>query len=215
VLFSPRRRGQPHFDVLPAAGVSWRLSQLASPARPAVGDHGLLALEPLGAEEPSFEPTSSILARQGAGWIFAGSREAARGGQHYPAREVLAELEGASGCLGASVCEVPLLGGDGEVELALLVFATQAAAQDEAALRRELERRIVQELGAELLPDRFCFFPLAPRRDDDGAVDHDWCREQYLSGALFEKSRDPLHRTLAELRERLQVPATGPDGSRR
>jgi hypothetical protein len=210
-LFSPRRQGQVHFDVLPAAGVSWRLVDPAHPERESVTDHGLLSLLPLGAAKPEPSATASIIARRGAGWVFAGSPEGTRRGLHYPTDEVLQALEGTPGSLGASLCFAPLLGGDTASLVVLMVFVGRTAAVDEAELRVAVERRIRQEMGADHLPDRIQFFPLAPRRDEAGAVDHAWCRSQYLTGALGSKSRDELHGCLTLLRERLGL-EPGSDG---
>jgi hypothetical protein len=202
-LFSAWRRGHAHFDVLPAAGVPWHLANPAHPERASATDHGLLALTPLTGEDREPSATGNIIARQGSTWIFAGTRETTRRGHRYPSREVLAALAGTPGCHGLSVCEVPQVGGDGHSITVLMVFVSREAAKSEAPLRREIEQRIASEMGVEFTPDRIQLFPLVPRRDPEGGVDHRWCREQYLSGALFKKSRDELYGCLSLLREQV------------
>jgi len=202
-LFSLRRQGQVHFEVLPGAGVAWRLADPAHPGRESVTGHGLLAVIPPGAEEPAPVATAAIIARHGSGWVFAGSQENTRRGVYYPAGEVLEAIEGAPGCLGASLCFAPLLGGETASVAVLMVFVGRAGPVDDAQLRQILERRIRQEMGAEHLPDRIQFFPLAPRRDEAGAIDHAWCRSQYLTGSLSSKSKDELFGCISLLRERL------------
>ena len=213
-LFSLRRQGQAHFEVLPAAGTTWRLANPAHPERESVTGHGLLAISPLGAEKPVPVATASIVARHGAGWVFAGSQENTRRGVYYPAREVLEAIEGMPGCLGASVCFAPLFGRDIASVAVLMVFVSRTDAVDDTQLRQLLERRIRQEMGAEHLPDRIQFFATTPRQDEAGVIDHAWCRSQYLTGSLASKSKDELFGCISLLRERIGQESTPaePDG---
>ena len=196
-LVSPRRKGLAHCQVLPAPGLEFFVADLVADGEPALGAHGRLALVPPGGE-PLTRP--SVIAPQDGAWLYGGYVVDGARGRTYPTAEVLASLEGIPGALGFSVCVAP----DSvttEPRVALLGFVGARTPVDEAALFTAVRRRIGAEMGVEFLPNRFVCFPLAPRRDDEGAVDRAWCRSQYLTAALGRKSHDELYRSLALLRE--------------
>jgi len=203
-LFSTRRKGTVHLEVMPSAGVPWQLFNPAVPELGPVAGHGALALVLPGGDPEAPSLTGNIVAGAGAGqgcvWSFAGTLAGTDQGRRYPESEVLDLLRELPGGVDCCICREPLLGGDPEAAVALLVFTAGSQAPDESALLGEIVRRITAQMGPEFVPDRIRFFPLKPRRDENGELDQVWCRDQYLSGALFRKSRDDLYRTLSQLR---------------
>lgn len=192
-LFSPRRAGVAHADVLPAAGATHGIVELARDDAPASGV-GRLALTPAGADEPVV--TAAVVAPRGRGWLAGGAMPACPGGRAYPTAEALAAVATVPGCRAATVVIDPDAGGGARV--VLLVFGAGAAVA-EAAVRDALEA----DLGPDQLPDEIACFPLLPRRDDAGAPDARWCHAQYRSGELSRKSHDELFRLLSRLRGRV------------
>jgi hypothetical protein len=102
---------------------------------------------------------------------------------------------------GATVVPAPTGGVSGHYRQVLLVF-TGAQTPQAGVWLQELRRCIELQLGAEHMPDRTELIPLYPRKVK-GQVDEEWCHAQYLTGALYRKSADPLFQTLTALRGRL------------
>lgn len=205
-LFSPRRRGLAHAEVLPAAGAAWRLGDLIDPAQPAGGDHGAVFLAGPEAAVDDGTATASVISRHGGLWYFGGSLGVGRQGRHYPLAEVLAALTAPADLPPLSLCDVPR-GGDGGDPLIVLIVFVGHEALDQAALRRTLQQRVQGAMGDEFLPDRIVFFELLPRYLDDGEIDHAWCRDQYVRGELYRKAGDELHGCITGLRQRIVEPA--------
>jgi hypothetical protein len=205
VLWSLRRRGQVHAEVLPAAGRPWALAALAGATADgsgpqALGDFGLLA-----ARAP-VRPPYILLVRAGGQYLYGGTRTPRSGGRVYPAREVAEVARGALPVVAATVV-LDRAGRLGQPVRVLVAFtgAARASAADERALRG----RIAQALGADFVPDRIELVPLYPRIRD-GQIDQRWCDAQQTTGMLYHKPRQPLFQLLTLLRHSL-----GADGKRR
>jgi hypothetical protein len=196
-LSSPRRRGRPHAEVVPAAGAAWSLVDLAQDDVPASGPAGRLALVPPAGSAPAVSP--SILLTHGHGWLSAGTLPSLPAGRAYPAADALAVAAGVDGCRAAALALDPA-GPDGASRVILLLFAGGAAA-DIAPLCARVRAALADQLGAGLVPDRIECFALFPRRDDSGGADTGWCHQQLRSGGLQRKSADELFRLLARIRE--------------
>jgi hypothetical protein len=202
-LFSVKRQGQTHSQVLPAAGVPWGLADPGSGEVGAYGDFGAFCPATPGQENGEKTAVASILTRSSEGWLFVGSRVSGRTGRTYPVDEILVAISNLPHCSHCCVVEVPAFGPDVEPTFALLLFVGGRTGVDQASVRKEVLATIAREMGREFFPNRIQFFPLYPRGDGEGNVDHDWCRDQYLMGALFRKSREEMYRSLAQLREYL------------
>jgi hypothetical protein len=97
--------------------------------------------------------------------------------------------------------------------LALLVFCGSDGEPDPAVERSRrvaIEQVIRAELGDEHLPDHVILFPLHARLGGKGAVDHDWCQVQYVTGSLFRKARSPLFQHLTAIRQAFLDSGTKP-----
>jgi len=200
-LFSVRRRGKAHLNVLPSAGVPWELTDVAGNDVESQGNYGLFSPATLGRQDGEKTATTSILAQSQKEWLFVGSRLAGRGGRVYPRAEILNTVQGVGSGSLYSIVQTPPFGGAGDPGFILLVFTGGKPADSFVGLTSEILDVIEKQLGKEFLPDRIRLFPLYPRRDADGNVDHNWCRDQYLTGGLFRKSRQETYRCLALLRE--------------
>jgi hypothetical protein len=190
-LFSSRRLGRAHYELLPAAGAAWSLVDLVDDARPVVAGPGRLALTPPGGA-PSV--TAAIALPQSRGWMSAGSMPAYPGGRAFPVAEARAVAAAVAGCCAAVVLHDPTSAGD-PPRVVLLAFGTVTPAR--------LYEALEAELGHDHLPDDILCFPLLPRRDDAGLPDERWCHQQLRAGALGRKAHDELHLLLSRLRARV------------
>jgi len=200
-LFSIKRQGQANLQVLPSAGVPWGLADPAGGDVDSVGDYGAFSPATLGGAEGERIAVGSIIAKGHKEWLFVGSRVSGRAGRTYPRTEVLEAIRGLPECAYCSIVEAPLFGPGGDPAFALLLFIGGKTGVEQAAVRSTILRAIERDMGKEFLPDRIHFFPLYPRREGEESVDHDWCRDQYLTGGLFRKSREETYLCLAQLRE--------------
>jgi len=201
-LFSIRRKGQVHLDVLPSAGVPWGLADPATDDVESLGEYGVFSPVVLGREGSEQAPLGSMVAKSHNAWLFLGSRVSGRAGRTYPRTEILEAIRSLPYCSHCSIVEVPALG-TGAPVFVLIVFTGGKTGVREAEVTKEILNALEREMGSEFLPDRIQFFPLYPRRDSAGNLDHDWCRDQYLTGGLFRKLRDETYRYLTQLREYL------------
>ncbi|WP_342381189.1 AMP-binding protein [Myxococcus stipitatus] len=209
VLVSRRHTEELHTGIAPAPGRAWALKDLNLSGQEAASDTGVFTPLP----DKGRPPGHVILARQGEQYLFAGTRDARRSGRVYPSSEVVEALADLPFVSGACVTAVPSGGTPGQSKHVLLVFTgaeekehfEREASPRRQALRHHLERR----LGAEHLPDRIELFPLLPHRDKEGRVDEAWCRAQYATGALHQKSTDPLFQALTAVRERARESVRG------
>jgi len=219
-LFSIKRKGQAHPNVLPSAGVPWCLTGLSGTGGGFLSDCGLFSPAMIGGEEEekTAEETAgvSVLARSRKEWLFAGSLlsgSSVRAGRVYPGDEILETIKG-QGPVRAigpycSIVQMPVSGTVAADSLFIFLIFTGAggAGMDEAAICKKVRSTIEREMGQEFLPDRIQFFPLLPRCDAEGNIDHNWCQNQYLNGSLSRKSRQEIYRSLTCLRELVRAGA--------
>jgi hypothetical protein len=206
LLCSVRRPGRDALaylqNVVPAAGRPWTLLDLSQSGQPAIGEVGIHVR--LYGETP-VGPQHAIVARVSGGeYLLGGNLEPRRAGRVYPREDVLAVVSGLPFVHGASV--VPVLSGGpaAHFKLVLLVFSGSHGAMDPAAERSQraaVEQVIRAELGDEHMPDHVMMLPLHARQNGKGAVDHDWCQVQYVTGSLFRKARSPLFQHLTAIRQ--------------
>ncbi|MFL5349779.1 MAG: long-chain fatty acid--CoA ligase [Hyalangium sp.] len=197
VLVSPRRVRELHTESPPAPGRSWVLGDVNMSGQEAPGDLGVFSLLPDKERPPGY----LALTRSYGVYHYGGPRTARREGRVYPAAEVAEVVQGLAFCRGASVVPAPTGGVAGHYRYVLLLF-TGAQPQQSGPWLQAVRRCIELELGAEHMPDRIDFIPLYPRKVK-GQVDEAWCHTQYLTGALYRKSADPLFQALTALRGHL------------
>jgi hypothetical protein len=202
VLWSPRRRGHVHVDVLPAPGRPWSLASVsgsdeAGRGPRAMGDFGLLA-----PEEPARSPYI-ILVRAGEHFLYGGTRGPRSAGRVYPTAEVVALARKHPRVIDAAVV-LDRSGRFGQPVRILCAFSGAARPQpgDEDALARA----IAQELGAELVPDHVQLLPLYPRLRG-GEPDPRWCASQQVTGLFYRKPRQEPYQALTLLRRALALGA--------
>jgi hypothetical protein len=197
VLASARRVRELHTEAPPAAGRRWALRDVNMSGQQAPGDLGVFTLLPDKERPPGY----LVLTRAYGVYHYGGPRTVRRDGRVYPGAEVARAVEPLPFVRGATVVPAPTGGVAGHYRQVLLVF-TGAQKQDVGPWMQEIRRLLELQLGSEHLPDRTEFIPLYARRVK-GRVDEEWCRAQYLTGALHRKSSDPLFRSLTELRGHL------------
>lgn len=215
VLASPRRVGELNAAIAPAPGRAWTLKDLNLSGQEAAGDVGVFTQLP----DKDRPPGHVILTRQREQFLYAGTRDVRRDGRIYPAAEVVDALADLPFCQGACISTAASGGSAQHTPHVLLVFTGAEDAErftQEAGNRRlEIRRRLELRLGAEHLPDRIELFPLLPHRTKDGQVNEAWCRSQYLTGALHQKSSDPVFQALTALRGRARESVRGPGDDER
>ena len=197
VLTTPRRVRDLHVEAFPAPGRRWELHDINLSGQPAPGDLGIFTLVPPDKRPPGY----LILTRSYGLYHYGGPRTARRVGRVYPAAEVAEAVQGLPFVRGATVVPAPTGGVAGHYRYVLLVF-TGAQARQPGPWLQEIRKSIELQLGAEHLPDRVDFIPLYPRKVD-GQLDEAWCQTEYMTGALFRKSADPLFQALTALRGHL------------
>jgi hypothetical protein len=200
VLWSPRRRGHVHAEVLPAPGRPWSLASIsgtdaAGRGPRAMGDFGLLALE-----APP-RPPYIILVHAGERFLYGGTRGPRSAGRAYPTAEVAAIARKQPRVIDAAVV-LERSGRFGQPVRILCAFS--GAARPEPGDEDALARVILQELGAELVPDHVQVLPLYPRLRD-GAPDARWCAAQQVTGSFYHKPRQEPHQALTLLRRALEL----------
>lgn len=197
VLASPRRVRELHTEAPPAPGRAWELADVNMSGQQAPGDLGVFTLLPAETRPPGY----LVLTRAFGVYHYGGPRSARREGRVYPGAEVGAVVRELPFVRGAVVVPAPTGGVAGHYRQVLLVF-TGAQGRDSGPWLQQVRRALEQQLGAEHLPDRTEFIPLYPRQVE-GELDEAWCQSQYLTGALFRKSADPLFQHLTALRGHL------------
>jgi hypothetical protein len=201
-LFSLKYVGQTNMNVLPCAGLPWCLTDVSGSNLETATDYGVLSVAPLGMEGEK-TATLNIIAKDRNEWYFIGSQQPSRAGRFYPLSEVLETLLDLPFGSCGSIVEVPASGSDSVSRFVLLVFLGARTDVDKAEVSKKIHDGIEVKMGKEFLPDSIRYFSLYPKRGPDGAVDHDWCRFQYLTGALFRKSRQDIFTCLTLLREHI------------
>jgi hypothetical protein len=196
LLFSAKRKGNWVINqhVLPAPGAPWQLLDINGSGQESLWDSGVFA--------PGGETSVDLLlARRRSEWFFAGSQAPSRAVKTYPAEEVVEVVEALDGIEAASV--VSLLPGEfaNVARHHLLVFCGGNPV-DQNSLRSTIRDQIRFELDATFLPDAVEILLLHVRRVE-GSVDHDWCRQQFISGRLYRKAGNPLFAGLTKLRSSL------------
>jgi hypothetical protein len=195
-----RRVGVAHGNVYPSAGCSWKLEGVSSEQGETLGEYGVLSLASLGegGEEGDELSSSEMIARNRREWIYMGMVFPDRSGRFYPVEEVQGLLD--SYRWPCSMVVAPAVGLERRSQFILMVFIGPSNHVDKGRATTEIHNRIEKELGREFLPDHTVFLPLLPRRTDEGAIDHAWCRSQYLTGSLVRKAGSRVQRCLTKLR---------------
>ncbi|OPY06422.1 MAG: hypothetical protein A4E66_02200 [Syntrophus sp. PtaB.Bin001] len=202
-LFSVRRKGMAHMTVLPVPGTAWSLGKLSGGEGLSVTDIGTYALSAPGAPEEEQKATADIIVKNRQEWIFAGVNAVHREGRTFPVEEMLKSLRelGARHGFFCSLVDVPLADPGSGHRIVLLVFRGAATRFDEAWNLKEIRSTITRELGEEYQPDKIDFLPLYPRFLKGVEVDHQWCRDAFLSGALARRLRGDIFPAITRLRE--------------
>lgn len=202
VLASARRPGAVHADIDPVPGRSWELRDLNLTGQPAPGDIGVFT----GLPDKGRPLPYVVLSRVRGQLHYAGTRVPRRDGRVFPSAEVAQAVSPMPSVLGASVVAVPEGGVPSRARFILVVFVGGAKNPPSTA---DLQKRVELEVGPMHLPDDVKVFPLHPRFTK-GRIDDVWCKAQYLTGALHEKSQDEIFLALTALRDELlakQAPA--------
>jgi len=220
ILFSARRTGTAHLNVLPSPGVPWQMAGMQDSATPSLWRHGLFSPASPGQDPDEFMPTEVVLAGNRNEWLFTGMLTAGRAGLFYPKAEVLDALASTPFAGRSSVVEIPSAGVETSPVFTLAVFSAGLPQWNIAEIMTFLRTTIARALGDEFLPDHITVFPLYPPKDESGSLDHKWCRDRFIRGALFRKASDPLYLNISRLRARLwqahastgHFETAGPDG---
>ncbi|MEN6318100.1 MAG: hypothetical protein ABFD82_05035 [Syntrophaceae bacterium] len=201
-LFSVRRKGTAHMNVLPVPGSVWCLSDLSGGGNESSTDIGAFTFSAPSASEKEKRATCDIIAKNRQEWIFAGISTSHREGRNFPFQEILDSLRtmGSRYAFFCSFVDAPRVDPSSGNHIILLVFRGAKRDFNEARLSSEIRSSITQEMGDEFQPDRIDFFPLYPRFLADMEMDHQWCRSQYFTGSLSRRSRGEIFQCITRLR---------------
>jgi hypothetical protein len=202
-LFSIRRKGMAHMNVMPVPGGAWCLGELSGGEGASVSDIGTYTLSAPGAPEEEKRVTVDIIAKNGHEWIYAGINTFHREGRIFPVEEILLSLSNVEirYRIFFSIVDVPLIDPGSRHRIVLLVFRGANTGLDEARILSEIHSKITQEMGDEFQPDKIEFFPLYPRFLSVAEVDHQWCRSRYLTGSLSRRAKGEISYNITRLRE--------------
>ncbi len=209
VLCSPRDTEPLHNHVMPAPGVEWRLLDANASGQPARGGSGLFVSIPMAKEPPKPEKLAQtaylLLCSRKRDYLYAGTLAPRRGGQLFPAAELVELVESLPPIQTAAV--VPLVSGGTAVSYSfvLLVFIGSEqvrgiSAADHARIDEHIRTVVRCELGERALPDAIEIHSLHARKKKK-ETDTAWCQTQYLTGALFRKSNSAIFTRLTALRQ--------------
>ena len=197
---------------IPTPGLAWWLTEANLAGTRALFDTGLLVV---GDET---DPTSRaavsghlMLAGQAGAYQLAGSATTLRAGRAYPERlvsDVISEHPEVDHCVALTVRDPT----DMYRAVAFALVFVDPSEPERVRTRApelalELEERVRQELGADLVPDQLRIFAHAPALQD-GQPDRAYCQAQFLDGMLDKKSRHGAFSALSALR-RLFASASG------
>lgn len=193
LLFGPPQT-EPQLEVLPSPGMQWALAESILGNTVSSSDSGVLFSEEEGADASAIG--RFMLGDTGPSMVLAGSADEGRAGTTFPTDEVVAVAETHAAVDSASVVVNRAVRTMNSARIVLLVFVDPAKDPrgSEGQLADELIELLRTEMGEAFEPDQVRVFPLCPRRTEDGATDHDWCRWQFLTGALSDKADDELFR---------------------
>ena len=199
-LWSTRQSKRMPLGVYPAPGVPWELRDMTAPDQAAQGGTGVYT--PIDPRVPVELDARFVLSRFTDGYVFSGSHQPLRNGVHYPATEVVKLVSSVPEINGASVVSQLVSEPLFQHKITLLIFIDEVilSSTGEKALQKRYVEWISNELSEEAEPDQIRFLPLYAKRDENGNIDHDWCRTQFLDGTLERKSKDILFRELGRLR---------------
>jgi hypothetical protein len=192
-------------SVWPAPGRAWQLTEVGGGMLEALTDTGVYT--PLAEDEPLPAVPRLLLASAAEGYLCGGALESGPDTLAYPIEEVSAAVEHHPAVAYASVVVSP-----GRhintAKTTLLVFVAgddKDISRSASAAQQEFTRWVEREMGERFVPDRVEVFALRPRLDDEGHVDHAWCRSQYLAGAFTAKAKLPVFLQLSRLGYLLDV----------
>lgn len=197
-MMSARRKGAAHMNVLPAPGSGWQFADAAG--APVLADFGNFALATPGIPgNEEMKPSRDIIMKHSGELMFGGIDTVHRRGMIYAQNEVFEVLKAAFRGFYLSSAAVPQVDPAHPWLIVLLAFHG-AQTVDQAKTAAEIMAAVKDELGEEYLPDKVEFLPLYPRFLPDMQIDHEWCREQYLSGRLALRTENPAFRGITRIR---------------
>ena len=188
------------FRVWPVPARTWQIAEVAASGMPALNEVGVYAV--LEGTDPAPGLPRMILSRQRDGFFFAGAIDAGQNAQAYPRVEVAAAAAGIP-VVRHAVVVVAAGRWMNDARTILLVFVDDARGPDGRIVLPvtvpEIQARVAGEVGAAFAPERVEIYPLRPRFNEEGRIDHAWCRSQYLTGALSQKARSESFILLSRL----------------
>ncbi len=197
-----------HALVLPPFGLSWSLLDPVGTGKPATGPMGVLAR--MAGEEPDRAASCFAIAKQGAGWLLAGSSNRGRWGRTYPSFEACQAARRL-----AFVEEVDVVlesRGINDAIVTMVLFVDPCVGsvdRQRASWTKALREAIAFDLGEENVPEAFVFVPLRPRYDETGSFASAWLGTEWLTGALLQKADNPMYALLARVARMFAPPKGG------
>lgn len=183
---------------LPAPGLAWMLLDPVGTGKPATGTLGLFARKV--GDEPDRAAACFAFAKQGDGWMEAGSTIIGRWGRTYPRFEACSIVRALPFVEEVDVVVSSRATNDGVVSMVVFVDPSIGSVnRHRGGWIKKLNEALAYELGEEFLPDAYALLPVRPRYTEKGEFDSAWLSSEWVTGALEEKANDPSFILFARL----------------
>ncbi len=204
ILFCPPQP-EAHLEVLPSPALPWMLAESTLNQHPSSSDSGIFCCSPQ--EAPEGAMGRFLVGDGGEGFFIAGSADEGRGGTTYLDEEVVAVAQTHPAVDAASIVINRGVRVMNQARVVLMLFVDPGTdpSASKGRLIEEMQELLRVEMGPEQAPDQIRVYPLTPKNTEEGSIDHNWCRWQFLTGELQTKSDDELFRLSSLARRQVQL----------
>ena len=190
---------EPRETLWPAFGKKWDLLQY--------GQQDVLSVQPYGVFKQhslADAPSNLLLTRLGVGWEIATTITPQKRGYTIPIPELEKTVEQLEFVEFAYFLTLQIPYSRLRTQSVLAVFVNplfwDEVPNQKAAWKQQVDEAIATELGTLFIPDKVEFFPLIPRVEN-GALDRNWCYQQYSTGLFHRKQSLKIYHWLSLLKK--------------
>jgi hypothetical protein len=204
VFFSKPTTKELDFYLKPSLGTPWTFKDLMT-GDDSIKGFGLFSLKTTSQENNSVM-SNLLVSQMDKNCLISSALLPSREGVTIPI-ELIEEATGELPFVESSVLYTfPKMGETAYHQCILLVFVNplKKAIPDELKQQwsQQISDQISLEVGAAFVPDYLEYYPLMPKMNA-GAIDRNWCIEQYNRGFLSKKTKLPIYQMLNMLKKEL------------